>query len=215
MMNRNTETEFGGNRKMALITCRKRGECSRLLSQQLCPLPWGIWEDQIDGAHRLRYVIRNKVARILHSSSCIVSKPSELASQSLGPFPCGFDPWVGKIPWRRAWQHTPVCFPGKAPRQRSLVGYNPCGIKETDMTEHNWAYTSLVYCPVTFLKCKKPQGWSATREGKHQVWGTVRIVSGSDRLALWSVNRGVTETLTFSLSYIHYIYPTHIYLVSL
>ena len=23
---------------------------------------------------------------------------------------CGFDPWVGKIPWRRAWQHTPVFF---------------------------------------------------------------------------------------------------------
>ena len=22
-----------------------------------------------------------------------------------------FDPWVGKIPWRRAWQHTPVLLP--------------------------------------------------------------------------------------------------------
>jgi len=22
----------------------------------------------------------------------------------------GFDPWVGKIPWRRAWQPTPVFF---------------------------------------------------------------------------------------------------------
>ena len=25
---------------------------------------------------------------------------------------CGFDPWVWKIPWRRAWQPTPVCLPG-------------------------------------------------------------------------------------------------------
>ena len=24
---------------------------------------------------------------------------------------CGFDPWVGKIPWRRAWQPTPVFLP--------------------------------------------------------------------------------------------------------
>ena len=28
----------------------------------------------------------------------------------------GFDPWVGKIPWRRAWQPTPVLLPGESPR---------------------------------------------------------------------------------------------------
>ena len=27
----------------------------------------------------------------------------------------GFDPWVGKIPWRKAWQPTPVSFPGEPP----------------------------------------------------------------------------------------------------
>ena len=27
----------------------------------------------------------------------------------------GFDPWVGKIPWRRAWQPTPVSLPGESP----------------------------------------------------------------------------------------------------
>ena len=26
----------------------------------------------------------------------------------------GFDPWVGKIPWRRVWQHTPGFLPGKS-----------------------------------------------------------------------------------------------------
>jgi len=26
----------------------------------------------------------------------------------------GFDPWVGKIPWRRAWQFTPVFLPGES-----------------------------------------------------------------------------------------------------
>ena len=29
--------------------------------------------------------------------------------------------WVGKIPWRRAWQPTPVFLPGEAHRQRNLA----------------------------------------------------------------------------------------------
>jgi len=36
-----------------------------------------------------------------------------------------FDPWVGRIPWRRAWQSTPVFLPGKSDAQWSLVGYSP------------------------------------------------------------------------------------------
>ena len=40
-----------------------------------------------------------------------------------------FDSWVGKIPWRRKWQPTPVCLPGKSHGQRSLVGYRPRGPK--------------------------------------------------------------------------------------
>ena len=37
----------------------------------------------------------------------------------------GFDPWVGKIPWRRKWQATPVFLLGETHGQRSLVGYSP------------------------------------------------------------------------------------------
>ena len=44
----------------------------------------------------------------------------------------GFNPWVGKIPWRREWQSTPVFFPGESHGQRSLVGYSPWGCKESD-----------------------------------------------------------------------------------
>ena len=40
-----------------------------------------------------------------------------------------FDPWVGKIPWRRKWTPTPVFLPGKSHGQRSLVGYSPWGHK--------------------------------------------------------------------------------------
>ena len=40
---------------------------------------------------------------------------------------CGFDPWVGKIPWGKVCQPTPVFLPGEAHGQRSLVGYSPWG----------------------------------------------------------------------------------------
>ena len=47
----------------------------------------------------------------------------------------GFNPWVGKIPWRGKWQPTPVLLPGKFHGQRSLVGYSPWGRRESDTTE--------------------------------------------------------------------------------
>ena len=46
-----------------------------------------------------------------------------------------FDPWVGKIPWRRAWQSTAVFTPGESHGQRGLLGYGPQGGKESDRTE--------------------------------------------------------------------------------
>ena len=45
----------------------------------------------------------------------------------------GFDPWVGKILQRRAWQPTPELLPGKCHGQRRLVGYSPWGCKQSDM----------------------------------------------------------------------------------
>ena len=47
----------------------------------------------------------------------------------------GFNPWVGKIPWRREWRSIPVFFPGESHGQRSLAGYSLEGLRESDMTE--------------------------------------------------------------------------------
>ena len=55
-----------------------------------------------------------------------------------------FDPWVGKIPWRRKWQPTPVFLPGKSHERRRLTGFSPRGRQESDMTEHahvTWTVT--------------------------------------------------------------------------
>ena len=42
---------------------------------------------------------------------------------------CGFDPWVGKIPWRRKWQPTPVFLPGKIPRTDEPRGLQSIWLK--------------------------------------------------------------------------------------
>ena len=47
----------------------------------------------------------------------------------------GFHPWVGKIPWRRAWQPTAEFLPGESHGQRSLAGYSQQSRTESDMTE--------------------------------------------------------------------------------
>ena len=46
-----------------------------------------------------------------------------------------FDPWVGRIPWRREWQPTPVFLLGESHGQRNLEGYSPWGRKESDTAE--------------------------------------------------------------------------------
>ena len=61
----------------------------------------------------------------------VVKKPPANA----GDKRCRFDPWVGKIPWRRKWQPTPVFLPGESHGQRNLVGCSRRGRKESYMTE--------------------------------------------------------------------------------
>ena len=56
----------------------------------------------------------------------------------------GFNPWIGKIPWRREMLSTPVFLPGEFHRQKSLVGYYPWGHKELDVTERLSLYTLLL-----------------------------------------------------------------------
>ena len=57
----------------------------------------------------------------------------ELACQCTTLKRHAFDPWVGKIPWRRAWQPILVFLLGEFHGQRTLVGYSPWSHKELDM----------------------------------------------------------------------------------
>ena len=72
----------------------------------------------------------------------------------------GFNPWVGKIPWRRKWQPTPVSLPGKFHGRRSLAGYSPWGHKESDMTEQFHFHRILVPQPGTEPRPMAVKAWS-------------------------------------------------------
>ena len=48
----------------------------------------------------------------------------------------GFDPWVGKIPWRKKWQPTPVFLPGESPRTEEPGGLQSM---ESQRIRHDWA----------------------------------------------------------------------------
>ena len=58
------------------------------------------------------------------------SKESSCSAADLGLIP-----GLGMIPWRRAWQPTPVFLPGEFHGRRSLVSYSPWGGEESDTTE--------------------------------------------------------------------------------
>ena len=58
----------------------------------------------------------------------------------------GFDPWIGKIHWRRKGQLTPVFLPGESHEQRSLAGYSLRGHKSHHdrVTRHTAQHTLVL-----------------------------------------------------------------------
>ena len=76
----------------------------------------------------------------------------------------GFNPWVEKIPWRRAWPPAPVFLPGESHGQRSLVGYSSRGHKESDtpeVTQHACVHMCVCMCVVCVYKmeeCSRNRG---------------------------------------------------------
>ena len=65
-----------------------------------------------------------------------------------------FDLWVGKMPWKRKWQPTPVSLPGECHGQGNLAG-TVQRAAQSDMTgvteqacnrKHGWVYSSFLPC---------------------------------------------------------------------
>ena len=80
--------------------------------------------------------------------------PGEESASSAGDAgDAGLILWVGKIPWKRAWQPNPGFLPGESHGQRSLAGHSPWGHR----VGHDWA-TSLSL--LTFLHWRRK--WQPT-----------------------------------------------------
>ena len=61
--------------------------------------------------------------------------PGSLVAQMVKNLPAVQEAWVGKMPWRREWQATAGFSPGESHGQRTLAGYSPWGLRESDTTE--------------------------------------------------------------------------------
>ena len=67
-----------------------------------------------------------------------------------------FHPWVGKSPWRRQWQPTPVFLPGRSHGQRSLVGYSLVGTAWVSWESHechqlSWGWETWLSDKLLFI----------------------------------------------------------------
>ena len=82
-----------------------------------------------------------------------------------------FDPWVRKMPWRRAWQSAPVFLPGESHGQRSLAGCSP----QFHRVRHNWSDSacthagtkSVVWLPSWHLLETVRPGWERLLSLEH------------------------------------------------
>ena len=95
------------------------------------------------------------VIGVKRSSNCLFqgfpggSDDKESACQCRRP---RFNPWVGKIPWRRKWQPTPVFLPGEFHRQRTLTGYRTLNLTTKTSTRYKlFILISIDYLLMLFL----------------------------------------------------------------
>ena len=116
-----------GSNMHKLGFCLKWKGRTKPLSQKSNIWPLEPTRDQVIGLSRINHIVY----------WCF---PSGGASGKESTCQCkkqGSNPWIRKIPWRRAWLPSPVFLPGESHGQRSLAGYSPRGRKESDTTEAN------------------------------------------------------------------------------
>ena len=115
----------------------------------------------------------------------------------------GFDPWVGKIPWKGEWLPSPVFLPAEFNGQRSLAGSNLWGCKESNTTEqltcvcvlghfsYEWLFATLWDC--------SPPGSSVQGilQARILEWVAISFSRGSSRPRDWTwVSRIVGRRFT-------------------
>ena len=62
--------------------------------------------------------------------------------------PAVWETWVGKIPWRRAWQPTPIFLPGESPWTEEPGGLQSMGLTKIQLS--NCTSFPLLNCNILF-----------------------------------------------------------------
>ena len=83
-----------------------------------------------------------------------------MVAQTVKNLPAMWETWVGKVPWRRAWQPTPVCLPGESPWTKEPGRLQFMGHKELDTTErlsthdfkHGWKSKEMAILLIYLLQ---------------------------------------------------------------
>ena len=84
-----------------------------------------------------------------HMRTCTLVAQMVVCQQCKSP---KFNPWIGKISWRRKWQPTTIFLPGKSNGQRNLAGYIvPWSHTWSDMIEKLILTFSLT-CAYTYIR---------------------------------------------------------------
>ena len=114
------ERETGrGKKEILTIICKT--------SYKARPWPRGLgWEKgrEAQEAGDICIVMSDLHCCTTETRAFLVAQPVKNPPVIQEPRRCRFNPWVRKIPWRRAWQSTPIALPGKSYGQRSLAGYS-------------------------------------------------------------------------------------------
>ena len=91
----------------------------------------------------------------------------------------GYNHQVGKIPWRRKWQPTPVFLPGEFHGQRNRAGYSPWDHRELDTTV--WlTFTFFFFFSLSNVRVHQYQPGKLIRNRN----------SWSSRLKVWFIRSG-------------------------
>ena len=89
------------------------------------PMDRGAWVATFHGVTRVRHNLVTKPPPPYPWASLVVQSVKNLPTM----WRPGFDPWIGKIPWRMAWHPTPVFLPGESPWIEEPGGLQSTGLQ--------------------------------------------------------------------------------------
>ena len=140
-----------------------------------------------------------------------------------------FDPWVEKIPWRQAWQPTPVFLPGGSQGWRSLADYGPV-LKRVGQDWSNLAHTHIIGYSCFTVLCyfplysevnqlsgyihRLPLGHSSHPSGSSERRAELSALARSSPLAL-CLSQGCVYLSIPASQYVPHFLPPHPHICSL